>query len=1053
MLQIKNIVKTYVTGDLTQTALKNVSINFRENEFVSILGQSGSGKTTLLNIIGGLDHYDSGDLIINGKSTKKYKDSDWDTYRNHSIGFIFQSYNLIPHQSVLSNVELALTLAGISKKERRERALQVLDKVGLKEQSHKKPNQMSGGQMQRVAIARALINNPDILLADEPTGALDSETSIQIMELLKEIAKDKLVIMVTHNPELAKAYSTRIVRLLDGVIVDDSKPFVDVKEETSLSAKKNKVKMSFATALSLSFHNLLTKKGRTLLTSFAGSIGIIGISLILALSTGFQNYVNQIQEDTLTSYPLTIAAETGDPASAILSMHSSDDNGAAENEVKERKYIESMFSTIGSNDIRSFHEYLQENKSTLDQAVSLIQYKYSVSPNIYTKNETGIVQVNPNTVFSSLMGDSSSSMTSSMMSVFNELMDDQNALDEQYKVLAGRWPQEYNELVLILPKENEISDMLIYSLGLRDSKELSDMIMKLAANETITTSSEPQTYTYEDLMSIPYKLIDPTSTYRYNEKYNVYESMSEDQSYMEELYENSVDLNIVGVVCANEESMSSGLSSGIGYTKELTEHIIEQASQSEIVKKQLENPEVDVFSNKRFDDDSKSAGLDFQDMISIDQELLSSAFGMNVSEEDLSSMTQGYMQEISSAITTDTTKAQGQLIEHLGSFTNGILTTYVQNYQDALTHTAILNSKDVDGIVQEYLQTEEVANQLAQLETEYTIPKDVFASMYQQTIATFMKGYIQLTSTDKENPSTLINEAMISPLVTQMTTQDAIVSATSQMASKMTEATMQKTILGKVGELTGNLTKTLATSFHVDQEKIAKAFSFDLSEEELTRLMQTMSSSNVEKTAETNVRMLGYQELDEPTSINFYFKDFESKEFFLDFLDDYNKQMLDVDEEKVINYTDLTGILTSSVKLIVDSVSYVLIAFVSISLIVSSIMIGIITYISVLERTKEIGILRAIGASKRNISSIFNAETFIVGLCAGLMGIGITLALIPPINHIIHSVTNNMAINAVLPWKAAIVLVTLSVVLTLISGLIPAKQASKKDPVTALRSE
>lgn len=1054
MLQIKNISKQYKTGELVQNALKNVSLNFRDNEFVSVLGPSGSGKTTLLNIIGGLDRYDSGDLIINNVSTKDYKDRDWDSYRNHTIGFVFQSYNLIPHQTVLANVELALTIGGITKKERRRIALETLDKVGLKEQAHKRPNQMSGGQMQRVAIARALVNNPDILLADEPTGALDTETSLQVMELLKQVANDRLVIMVTHNPELAEAYSTRIVKLKDGEIIGDTNPFVIDKKNAEQPKYKNlgKSSMSIITALSLSFNNLLTKKGRTILTAFAGSIGIIGIALILSLSTGFQNYIDQIQEDTLTSYPLTITKETADATSMLLSMVSQGEEKENSKAVTETQNITTMFSKIGTNDLRSFKSYLEDRSKKVNEMVSLVRYQYSISPLIYTKGSNGsLTQLNPSTLLSTFTGNMSSmSVAGTTMSVFNEMIDDMDALKSQYDVLAGKWPEKLDEVILILPEANSISDLLVYSLGLRDGDELEDMISKIMEGKKVENTNKPLEFTYEELMQIPLKVIDASDTYKYNKKYEIYESMVDDADFMKNVYENSLDLKIVGVVCPKDGSNATSLMTGVGYTKELTEYVIEQASVSEIVKKQLDNETINVFSNKLFGDESQESGLDFNDMISIDTDMLSSAFGVKIDEADISKMTQGYMKQISSAITTDTTKAKEAFTTTLTTLTKNMLNDYIDKNQVA--GVATIKLVDVEKVVSEYMASDVAKGLLANLEKEYVVPEATFENAYTKLIAGFLQQYIMMSATDKTNPSAMLVNSAVDTLVAAFVSQDMVTTTVTTIAAGMTEAVMQKTILTKVGELSGELMGTMANAFNVDQNKIAAAFNFELDEDELVRLFEAMSSTGVES-AETNLRSLGYQDIEEPTSISFYFKDFESKEMFINFIDDYNERMESEDDEKVIKYTDLTGILMSSVKTIVDSVSYVLIAFVSISLVVSSIMIGIITYISVLERTKEIGVLRAIGASKKNISSIFNAETFIVGLFAGLLGIAVTLILLNPINYVIHTLTNNIGITAVLPIQGGITLIILSVILTLIGGLIPSKQAAKKDPVLALRSE
>ena len=1060
MLQIKKISKEYRTGDLVQKALNGVSLNLRDNEFVSILGPSGSGKTTLLNIIGGLDRYDSGDLIINNVSTKNYKDRDWDSYRNHTVGFVFQSYNLIPHQTVLANVELALTIGGISKKERKKRALNALEAVGLKEQAHKKPNQMSGGQMQRVAIARALVNNPSILLADEPTGALDTETSVQVMELLKKVAKDRLVVMVTHNPELAEEYSTRIVRLKDGNIIGDTDPFHPNLEGTEPPKHKNlgKSSMSFLTALSLSLNNLLTKKARTLLTAFAGSIGIIGIALILALSTGFQNYINQIQEETLTSYPLSIYEETADVTSALLSMVSEGGESKGTDIVEEQQYISTMFSNVGSNDLKSWKEYLEKNEDEVNDMVSMIQYTYSVSPVIFTEDfNDQITQINPNSLLSSISGgsDMSSMMSGNGGSVFSEMLDDRETLEEQYDVLAGEWPDSYDEAILVLSEPNGISDLLVYSLGLRDNAELKDMLTKLMAGETVEQVGESMEFTYENLMNVSMKVVDASDTYRYNEEYDIYEDMSKDQDYMKEVYDHALDLKIVGIVCAKEGTTSMNLSPGVAYTKELTQYIIEKAQQSEIVKKQMANRDVNVFSGKRFDDESEESGLQFEDMITVDTEMLSSAFGVTISEDDISKMTQGYMTQISNAITTDTSAAQNAFTSTLTTMASDMLSGYIDENYNEMIHCAVMKKSQVDSVVNAYMQSDNCKTLLAKLEADYLVPQDTFVSIYSEILNGMLQGYIGMASTNPEDadPSAFLTTELVAGMVPQLTEMDEIKAASEQISDAMTEAVMQKMILTKVGELSGEVMGSMANAFHVDESAIAGAFQFNLSEEELSRLMETMTASGVEKNADTNLTSLGYQDVDEPTAISFYFSDFDSKEAFVDFIDEYNKKMETFDEEKVITYTDITGILISSVSTIVNSVTYVLIAFVSISLIVSSIMIGIITYISVLERTKEIGVLRAIGASKKNISSIFNAETFIVGLCSGLLGIGVTLALVPPINYVIHRVTNNYNINAVLPVEGAVILVVLSVILTLISGLIPSKQAAKKDPVLALRSE
>ena len=1110
MLQIKEISKQYRTESLIQQALDKVSLNLRDNEFVAILGPSGSGKTTLLNIIGGLDRYDSGDLIINSISTKNYSDRDWDSYRNHTIGFVFQSYNLIPHQTILSNVELALTISGVSKADRKKRAQEALEKVGLGDHIQKRPNQLSGGQMQRVAIARALVNDPDILLADEPTGALDSTTSVQVMDLLKEVAKDRLVVMVTHNPELAEEYATRIVRLRDGKIIDDTDPFViDSMSEPAVHKNMGKSSMSFLTAFGLSANNLLTKKGRTILTAFAGSIGIIGIALILSLSTGFQNYIDKIQEDTLTSYPLTITQETADVTSALLSMVADSEEGSGEGVIKEQQAIATMFSKIGTNDLKSFIEHLNKNEEIVDENVSLIQYKYSISPLIYTNTEaSGLTQLNPSTMMATLGGSSSMDSMAAMTGssgVFNEMLDDPSALKESYDVVVGTWPKKYDEVILVLQDPETIPDLLVYSLGLRNSDELISMISKIMAQEKVEEIDDPLTFTQEDLMNLEFKLIDASDKYKYNAQYNIYEDMSQDEAYMKKVYDNSETLKIVGIVTPKEGSSSMTLSPGIAYTKELTQHVIEKASESEIVKKQLENKDINVFSNKSFDDETKEAGLNFQDMISIDTDKLASAFGGNMNQEDIAKMTQGYMTKISEAIDADTSKAEAALKNTLIDLSKDLLNKYIEenktsiesngidqtniakivqqviqtlqsispeiqidvetltktiesilqkmeeNGETTLVDGAYIQKEQIKTIVSEYMKSETAQAKMAELSEQYVLPKEAFTSMFEGFLNGLFETIVSMT-TNEENKS-FISSTMVEPMTSLYAGLMDYTGATKEIAIMMNETVMQKTILTNVGEMTGELISSIASAMNVDPAAIASAFQFNLNEEELMRLLTTMNSSGVEKNANTNLISLGYQKIDEPASISFYFNDFESKERFIEFLDTYNEDMEKEDDEKVIKYTDLTGFLMSSVKTIVDSVSYVLIAFVSISLVVSSIMIGIITYISVLERTKEIGVLRAIGASKKNISSIFNAETFIIGLFSGLLGIGVTLALIPIINYVIHSVTGNTAINAALPVVGGIVLVILSVILTLIGGLIPSKQAATKDPVTALRSE
>ena len=895
MLELNDIKKDYVSGSTTVSALKGINLRFRDCEFVSILGQSGCGKTTMLNIIGGLDKYTSGDLKINGVSTKNYKDRDWDFYRNNSIGFVFQSYNLIPHQTVLSNVELALTLSGVSKAERKKRAIEALEKVGLGEQIHKKPNQMSGGQMQRVAIARALVNNPDILLADEPTGALDTETSVQIMELLKEISKDRLIIMVTHNPELAKDYSTRIVRLLDGVITDDSNPYsledmeadIRTKEDakvkasekkTEKSGKKQKTSMSFFTALSLSFNNLMTKKTRTILTAFAGSIGIIGIAMILSISNGIQLYIDRVQRDTLSSYPITLQAESIDISSMVSSMTGNSDS--EEHEDKTKIYsndimgdmINTMVKEVKSNNLSEFKKYIENGGSDIKSYVSDIQYSYDVPLNIYMKDTSkGVEQLNPSTMFDSIYGEGATSTSSAMSSgmgmgmfsnssVWNQLLGNQQVLDEQYDVLAGHWPENYNEVVLVADKNNEVDDYTLYSLGLKDPEEVRTLFKKMMVGESYETEKDTS-YTFDEILDTEFKLVMPTDMYKYNDVTGTWDDYSKDDKYMTNVVNNGTDIKVCGIIRPNDDAVSTSLSSGIGYTAKLTEYIIEQVKNSEIAKAQLADTSVDVFTGVPFDNDRN---------------------------------------------------------------------------------------------------------------TEITMD-DVNAYM-----------------------------ATLSP----------------------------------------------------EESAQMQAMTSGMSDDQILQLFSaSLKARTTDATLDSNKSKLGITDLDTPSQIDIYATDFDSKEKVQNIIKDYNKlQQDDGKEENVINYTDYVGIMMSSVSTIINAISYVLIAFVAISLIVSSIMIGIITYISVLERTKEIGVLRSIGASKKDVSRIFNAETLIEGFVSGALGIVVTLLLCIPANALIKHLTDISNV-AQLPVAGGVILIIISMFLTFIAGLIPAKLAAKKDPVVALRSE
>ena len=1023
MLELRSVTKVYETGGLRHEALSQVSINFRASEFVAILGPSGSGKTTLLNIIGGLDHYTTGDLEINEVSTKNFKDKDWDSYRNHRIGFVFQNYNLIPHQTVLNNVKLALTLSGISKREATRRAKKALTDVGLKDQINKKPNQLSGGQMQRVAIARALVNNPDILLADEPTGALDSGTSVQIMNLLKEIAKDKLVVMVTHNPDLAKKYATRIVKLKDGKITSDSHAY-DGKVKTNLDteeafSKQRKTKMSFFTALNLSLNNLLTKKGRTVLVAFAGSIGIIGIALIMAVSTGFQNYIDKIEEDTLTSYPLALMKESADLTGVLLNITGNSGAAYEEGKLHENQVITSTLGTVSNNDLIAFRDYLDKHHDEVKDDIRLIEYEYNIDPLIYTIDATDtLAKINPTNLFGSLIGDTSLLSTySSMTSIFKQM--ERSNLEEDTELLAGRYPENYNEMMVILANPGEISEILTYSLGFHDTGELDEIMAKILSGEKVDTKREPLTLTYDDLLNADLRLMPAYETYKYNAKYNVYEDMSSDTDYMMKLYEKADKLKIVGVGTMNGGIMSAG--SGIVYLPSLITHIIDESSQSEIVKKQLNNPTVDVFSNVKFGEEGNDFNFQFSDLVSIDENKLKQAFGVNIDQNAITSETTKYIGEILGDVTADTSPVEQELNDKLAELKTNFM-PFISNKM----HEPDFDMSKMEDYIDEYMATQD----FSELEGKYQIPESenfsfrtIFTGLFKASLANTPETNLAVEQTIKT------------------------------LAINLTELTIKTEIATGIMGLTSYLTNSFANAFKVDQNAIIGAFKLNFTEEELSRVVRAMFTKK-KSSLSNNLSILGYQDIDDPMEIAVYFTSFDGKTHFMEFLDHYNDLMHSYNqEEKVIDYTDTTGILMSSVKTIVDAVSYVLIAFVSISLVVSSIMIGIITYISVYERTKEIGILRAIGASKRNISNIFNAETFIVGLLAGLFGIVISYLLIPIINLVLHRFTGDIPLNATLVPVSAIILIILSVILTLIGGIIPARAAAKKDPVEALRSE
>ena len=1019
MLQIQKIKKEYIIGNLHQTALNGITLNLRDNEFVAILGPSGSGKTTLLNIIGGLDHYDSGDLIINGISTKKYKDCDWDSYRNHTIGFVFQSYNLIPHQTVLANVELALTISGISKSERRKRAIDALKQVGLEKHVYKRPNQMSGGQMQRVAIARALVNDPDILLADEPTGALDSDTSVQVMELLKKVAKDRLVVMVTHNPELAQKYANRIVKVRDGNIVDDTNPFKINVSNQSFAEHKNmgKASMSWLTSLSLSFNNLKTKKARTILTSFAGSIGIIGIALILSLSNGVNQYIQSIEEETLSEYPLQIQSTGFDITSIMTDVHSNQDKDEKDDtKIYVSQMITNMFSKIGSNDLTSLKDYLDSGKSDIKKYTNAIEYNYNIAPQIYTINSENIRQVNPDKSFSSLgLGSStnSNSLISSMMStdVFYPMPSNLDLYKDQYDIKAGNWPKSYNECVVVLSKNGNINDFMLYTLGLRDYSELDKMIEQFSKEESVEIPDNSTSYSYNDILGIEFKLVNAADYYQYDSNYNVYKDKKDDQNYMKNLIENGEDIKIVGIVQPKDSATATMLQSGIGYPAALTTHVIKQAASSEIIKKQLDNPNIDVFTDKDFNDKNKNQ-LDLNSLFTVDEEILKSAFTFDqskISMEDLDlSQIKLYYSILPTIDVNDIFSDMKINIsqDNIESFTKAIIT----QFQEYLKENELIDPTKINEYFRAFLQTEQV-QKLFQDEMVKIIQTSGLTEQFENQLQIVMAQY---TDTISKSLQQQIN-----------------VQITKQM---------------------DNLAYSMQDAIKIDTSAFAKAIKMNMNEEELTELMMSLMTSEV-SSYDGNLKSLGYVDFNKPSAINIYPKDFENKQNVINILDKYNNDIKNVDEDKVISYTDYVGTLMSSVTDIINVISYVLIAFVAISLIVSSIMIGVITYISVLDRKKEIGILRAIGASKRNISQVFNAETFIIGLLAGVLGIVITLLLLIPGNTLIHEIAGNTSVSAALPIGGAFILIILSVILTMIGGLIPSKKAAQEDPVTALRSE
>lgn len=1171
MLQINNISKKYLTGSLSQTALNQVSLTFRDNEFVAILGPSGSGKTTLLNIIGGLDRYDEGDIIINGISTKKYKDKDWDSYRNHTIGFVFQSYNLIPHQSVLSNVELALTISGVSSHERRNRAIRALDNVGLGDHIYKKPNQLSGGQMQRVAIARALVNDPDILLADEPTGALDSDTSIQVMELLKEVAKDRLVVMVTHNPDLAKQYATRIVTLRDGVIQNDSDPCI-VSDNKSIPLYKNlgRASMSFLTALNLSFNNLKTKLARTVLVSLAGSIGIIGISLILSLSNGVNSYIRSIEESTLSEYPVQITSSAFNFTTAYEMTNSEEgdtedtnNDTTPSNVVHEIPIINSMLSRTTSNDLVSLKEYLDSNES-IPLYTNSIEYCFGYEPHIYRLDGNKYRQVNPDSSFSAL-GFNSTASNNSILSMFGSsnqffcLPENKKLYIDQYDILTGQWPSSKNEAVLVLLRSGNITDFQLYTLGIKDSDELDALIKSFAEEKSFNTDTSSLVFNYKDFLGISFKVVSPFRYYKYDVEYNLWVDKSTDKSFMQNLLNDSEDLTIVGVVMPKADSDVAMLQSGIYYTSDLIHYLVEEAANSDIVREQSSHPSINVFTGVRFDEENTSS-VNLDNLFSIDESMLQEAFSFDpnalsfdasslsklqdisvsslITEQDIASISMptldfeslsnslsieidpnrareamlniisDYMDYGSSDPSTDYSKLSESIEAYLNDpQTRSLLSEEISNIMNESGSPAIPDEILIEAIISvldsytafldqneeqltpsqyisglsEYLSSDEgrvVLSEVSNSIRDSISFPNISDESIQSIIDKLVNGYSDYAKVNSlPDPSRLessIQEYIqsergsntISSSVSSLIDSASLEHDFNQWLSSQTptiQQSLQPLLTTVMQRLTfeissvlqssfGSLSGSFANAFKINTNAFSKAFRINMSENDFTSLMYSMMQQQ-QNTFEENLRKLGYIDLNVPSYISIYPKDFDSKEKVISLLNAYNDLMAETDDTKVISFTDTVGTLMSSVTTIVDTVSYVLVAFVAISLIVSSIMIGVITYLSVLERKKEIGILRALGASKHNISQVFNAETFIIGALAGILGIILTQIILVPGNMLIHHLTNNYNVNAYLPFTAALILIVLSIILTLIGGIIPSKKAAKSDPVTALRSE
>ena len=1097
MLQLNHIKKEYKTGDLVQKALDDVSLNLRDNEFVAILGPSGSGKTTLLNVIGGLDRYDSGDLIINGSSTKKYTDRDWDSYRNHTIGFVFQSYNLIPHQTVLSNVELALTISGISGAERRSRATKALEQVGLGDQLHKHPSEMSGGQMQRVAIARALVNNPDILLADEPTGALDSDTSIQVMELLKEVAKDRLVVMVTHNPELAEQYATRIVRLRDGVIQSDTAPFApdDSAQVPPVHKNLGRSSMSPLTALALSFNNLLTKKTRTLLTAFAGSIGIIGIALILSLSAGVSNYIQEMERSTLSEYPLQIST-TGVDLAALLdpgSYTSAVANNTNVGATSASSTPEGMVTVLSQltednssvNDLASLKKYLDSDECTISEDAASIEYSYGIAPLIYRQNKDGTVrQIFPDSSLSALNNTTSaagivSSMTN--QSVFTEMAEEPSLYEDQYDVKAGRWPESYNEAVLVLNSDGSISDYALYILGIEDDSVMMRFLQEYAKNKNTQAPTGYGTYPYDTFVGLKYKIVTSSDYYVYDEERQIWRNRSDDEAYVEQLVENSPDLTIVGVVQPRADASSTILPIGVAYTHALTYYAIDHAAESEVVKQQLADPEVNVLTGERFDADQRETDLDISSLFSVDTDMLKDAFQFDASKLqfdlsgafdlqdgsfDFSSILDpsAFQLDLSDLDLSDIDMSDVELpdmdaldlsqlfadmdLSVSEDALQSLMKKIMNGYKRYIISNGILNLDKIG--FSSYMESDQFKQLLSEsmgdlLDT--TGLQEQFTASLQQNLQGIMTSYLQSYS---EQLSQKLGEALQTKLTAAIQTQMSTV-----MQQLMTQLTTQfsQQIQSAIQNNIAQLSSQVEDALKIDPTVFQSAVQVNMSTDDLVDLVKMNLQSSTTSYSSV-LGALGYSDYAKPGSIWIYPKSFEAKNRIVDSLNAYNAAMrAQGEEDKVIVFSDTVGTLMSAVTKIVDMVSNVLVAFVAISLAVSSIMIGVITYISVLERRKEIGILRAIGASKHNVSEVFNAETFIIGMCSGVIGVGLCLLLLIPGNMLIHSIAGTTSVTAVLPPKAALVLIVLATLLTILGGLIPARSAAKCNPVTALRSE